>query len=94
MDDILKRLLIGRDRIMRGWVQGTVRSVSGSEVCAAGALMEGEELNQHFAAYDYLCRAIDTAFIGTWNDCPERTQGEVIAAYDRAIKLREEDLLV
>ena len=41
------------------------------------------------AGATYITRAIGGRNIASWNNAPERTHAEVLAAFDRAIKLAE-----
>lgn len=57
--------------------------------CARGAIemaSRGSFENENAAVYAFQ-KANDTpSFIAEWNDAPERTHAEVIAAFDRAIE--------
>lgn len=43
----------------------------------------------HFLAWLLVGAAVGGVPIGRWNDAPERTHAEVLAAFDRAIELAE-----
>lgn len=51
--------------------------------CAAGALISVEAPGR--TAYDCLAEAIGYRCVSDWNDAPERTHAEVLAAFDKAI---------
>jgi len=88
----LKRLQIARDRVAAGWVQHTgLQSRNGrTHYCASMAVLyQGHNAGLE-EAIESLCRAIGVTALNhvpTWNDAPDRTQAEVVAAYDRAIGL-------
>ena len=75
------------------WCQGGFHK--GDSFCAAGALREPwmtkpvrEEYYGESRAAELLAKAVgiyDFNLISRWNDAPERTHAEVLAAYDRAI---------
>ena len=79
-----------------GWRQGMLRGHDGS-VCALGALYFGGGVksndtanhryvaNQRKRAIRYL-EAVTAPGVHGWNDLPGRLKGEVILAFDRAIK--------
>jgi hypothetical protein len=89
--DIVVTLLKARDRVMRGWQQGKLGELSGGPVCLIGAVRYAcaNDAN-YFAALDFLYDAISIQDVIGWNDTPGRTQAEVVAALDRAVKLAEE----
>jgi hypothetical protein len=60
--------------------------------CAAGAIFWATGIDEYSTAADVLVAAIGERtrhFIPQWNDAPERTQAEVLQAFDRAIELAE-----
>ena len=73
-----------------------VRNVlSGSDIhsrCMLGALYCEYDMdpapNVH-AAYDAVVKSIGTGLIADWNDFPQRTQNEVVAALVRAAEIAE-----
>jgi len=78
------------------WAQGASRV--GVAVCAAEAIDSsvGRDYDAIDVAYRYLKRIIGAdpgveGFISSWNDAPERTHAEVLAAFDAAIALAERE---
>ena len=53
-------------------------------LCALGALIFD---GPHAEAIARLREALGTSYVHKWNDAPERTHAEVLAAFDRAIEL-------
>jgi hypothetical protein len=93
MSAVAEKLREARALIERGWCQGHTRS-NGS-FCAWGALREAAFLSPvYWNATETFQRAVPpTQRIGIadWNDAPERTQAEVLAAFGKAIELAESD---
>lgn len=98
--EIAKALRAAKDVVSRGWCRGKF-GFGGSEHCAAGAMMEDRSTygNELLAAF---CAAISSKdlklrkdsrveVIVGWNDQLERTQQEVIDAFERAAKMAEID---
>lgn len=103
-DEVLVLLRQARERVAQpyGWTQG-VAEYNG-KVCTIGAieffipdmgthLIASEALAkqlpaEHYPDLDASCRLI------SYNDAPGRTQAEIVALYDRAIALREQELRV
>lgn len=67
------------------WCKGTYGDGEGRH-CISGTLRDvGAE-----EAYTFLQRTIHTAGpLSSWNDAPERTHADVLAAFDKAIALAE-----
>jgi hypothetical protein len=80
----------------RGLARAILEDYNG-RFCAVGAITrQSRTLELGMAeALDYLAKAIpaDLCAIAAWNDDPDRTIADVIAAYDRAINLAIEDRL-
>jgi hypothetical protein len=76
--------------VERGWCQfqSGHRRKDGAR-CATGAIDDaaGGDINLSVDAFEALCRVIDGTHIATWNDAPERTKADVIAALHRAADL-------
>lgn len=90
--DVLKK---ARELVARpgGWCQGDV--FGGDACCALGATSsvvsdDGDD-GPASDAEDILRKAIGTNRLADWNDAPGRTQAEVVAAFDKAIALAEEE---
>jgi hypothetical protein len=82
VSEIARSLIEAKDYIQRnGWCQGDF-SV-GDSVCAVGALNAIGDYSDE--TIDALAMAIGGCNIPLWNDVPERTLDDVLAAYDRAI---------
>lgn len=91
-----------RARIAEGWVQGQLETADG-RCCAWGALecAYDDALEPGLIDFTVLedayskCigtlrqRVIGGQQIPVWNDAPERTQAEVLAAFDKMIEIFE-----
>lgn len=88
----LEALKFGRERIARGWTRGALaRDVDGGKIaddskdavcwCTLGALPKfyWEEAERELTA------TVSDYSLGHWNDAPERTQADVLKAYDDTI---------
>lgn len=95
----VKALERARARVAKGWCQGWyAKGKSGKDVsilskyavqwCAIGAF----KTHMPAGAESALKQAIDTYHVIAWNDAKQRTQEEVLAAFDRAIELAKADL--
>lgn len=84
LNEISRVLLDARALIEIGWCQNAIRY--GDAVCMRGAI---ESVDAPFGAkhlaLDELKAAIGGGLISVWNDAPERSKEEVLAAFDRAI---------
>jgi hypothetical protein len=99
MSVVADKLREARVCVAGRWIQGTYADDCGG-VCIYGALQKAvlgepdddwtanEELT---AAESLLADAIgtDRLLLSYWNDQPERTKAEVLAAFDKAIELAE-----
>jgi hypothetical protein len=75
--------------VERGWCQGAAVDIDGSR-CLVGAFClasDGAALDVSCAASRALERVIGTVYCSQWNDAPERTQAEVVAALRHAADL-------
>jgi hypothetical protein len=93
---VIEALRIGRDLIeTHGLARGTIENYG--KYCTIGAITRQSRFVQPWLneALDYLAKAIpsDLCAIPAWNDAPDRTSADVIAAYDRAIDLATADAL-
>jgi hypothetical protein len=90
---ISELLCAGKARIVaQGWCQGDEEAIFGKagKCCAATALDPGEHYpaDRIMAALGVLKAAAGVnpgTGMASWNDAPERTLAEVLAAYDLAI---------
>jgi hypothetical protein len=96
-------LRAGKANIERyGWCQGDELAIHGGHngpCCAATAIscqyqlfVDRNSAKLGDAAIEALKKAADIDLnigIATWNDAPERTEAEVLAAYDKAITAAE-----
>lgn len=79
----------------RGWCQGDQMAIFGPDggpCCVATAMPKGDAFANSLLAVDLFKEANGISpmvGIGTWNDAPERTKEEVLAAYDKAITAAE-----
>lgn len=84
----------GRARIAlpENWTKGSYRTPDG-RCCMSGAIgMPSSDGAGVYGAYAVLQEAIGlplTISLSTWNDVPERTHAEVLAAFDHAIEIAE-----
>jgi hypothetical protein len=83
---VAEKLVKARKLVERGWTQGSYHTQCGrhSRYCAEGALAMSNGLCD---AELFLRKAVGQFNIILWNDAPERTQAEVLAAFDKAIEL-------
>lgn len=94
-----REILIGaRERIARGWAQGNFAyNAEGDRVgssdpeackwCVVGAIYATTD--RPFLRQDAMSAVAvhsKTGALPIWNDAPERTQADVLAAFDRAIE--------
>ena len=90
-------LKAARAKIEQGWCQGSYarnamnekvlyRSVDACRWCAMGAIVSLGGVDWITAA-DVIKQANAIEVIPKWNDAPNRTQAEVLAAFDKAIEL-------
>jgi hypothetical protein len=101
MGALADKLREARALIERGWTQGAFarhangrvigcESESASCFCMAGAIMRVTPSIYSFERFiEPLCVVIGDRRLDHWNDAPERTQAEVLAAFDKAIELAE-----
>lgn len=93
MNQVAEKLRQARALIERGWTQGWFVSSDGLGVCPIGAINKVYIGHATFrggeSAKRLLRKAIGCPCIAPWNDAPERTQAEVLAAFDKAIELAE-----
>lgn len=95
-----ERLIAARDLVAKGWTQGVYArdandrytpygGPNACKFCASGAVAHVTDifLQSFEDALTLLKRAIDGKAVVPWNDASERTQAEVVAAFDRAIEL-------
>jgi hypothetical protein len=76
-----------------GWTKGTLRDAQGQR-CMTGAVYDGvswafDGLDLEWEALDALIRVIGDKSVSHWNDAPERTLDEVLAAFKTAIIAEE-----
>lgn len=93
-----------RERVAEGWVQGQLETADG-RCCAWGALECAYDDALEPGIIDFVTleeaynkclrtlknRVIDGVQIPVWNDAPERTQAEVVAAFDKMIEILESE---
>lgn len=92
MSEILRA---GKQRIEQfGWVQGDEAALSGErgnrKCCAATAIQDSSNWVDGLPAAELFQQVVCPASnISHWNDQPERTMEDVLAAYDKAIAAAE-----
>jgi hypothetical protein len=95
---VLEVLTKARELIAKGWAQGAyavddegtvVRLADATAFCPAGAILCQANFATRDDAFDMLKHVVGTNIVG-WNDARDRTQAEVLAAFDRAISLAAE----
>jgi hypothetical protein len=100
MTAVADKLREARALIAKGWTQGTFRASRPSEsvcYCLYGAINKAvlgyadADCSATFEYEEFLGKAIgrEPLDLANWNDDPERTQAEVLAAFDKAIELAE-----
>lgn len=92
----LEMLRIGRRLIeTHGLARGKIQDLNG-RFCTVGGITRQTRLCDPAitVALEYLARAIpaDLLAMAAWNDAPDRSTADVLAAYDRAIDLAIADL--
>jgi hypothetical protein len=97
IEDDIRYLTAARALLAKGWCQGTLNHWDPNSCdivahCSIGAIVAayGEYLIPG-RLIDAVQAAIGTRHVARWNDAPERTQQEVLAAFDRAISILEID---
>ena len=98
MNDAVTVLIKARTMVQQGWVQHTGRS--GDRRCAGQAIQDSvmeilgnggismPDVNRvHSEARDAFALVTCTTNIPAWNDAEERTQQEVVRAFDQTIDL-------
>jgi hypothetical protein len=105
MTAVSTKLREARALIERGWTQGSsartetgdpigVSSKCAAQWCILGAVCAtADGMEDEIKALDTLEGVTDArpGYIAEWNDAPERTQADVLAAFDRAIELAEQE---
>jgi hypothetical protein len=86
-------LQIARAALMQqGWCQGSWQDENG-RLCTVGALRRAaHETHEQFAmeAYELLCQLSGAYHLASWNDCMERTLQDVLALFDAAIVIAQQ----
>lgn len=96
---VIEKLRLGRALIeARGLCRGIPKDPNGP-LCAIWGITKSSYVNGDGTmdqAINYLAKAIpdNRLAIATWNDLPDTTKDDVIAAYDRAIDLAVADRLL
>ena len=99
---IVDQLKEGRERVKKGWTQKThARNAKGRSVgfrspkavqwCVVGSCDCANACVKYLRSIVF-SRYPNEQSIVTWNDRSERTQEDIIEAFDRAIELAEKDL--
>lgn len=92
---IAETLRAGKARIERGpWGKGKGASPPRGDACCVVTAIAGPSHHYHSDVIELFERAngIDSAIgVIAWNDAPERTKEEVLAAFDKAITLAEQE---
>ena len=104
MSAVADKLREARALVERGWCKGDCAVDMGGRRCSErdafavrfdpqGAMSRVSEADYSIFGLmtEALRRAIQSENIAAWNDAPERTQAEVLAAFDRAIELAEQE---
>lgn len=85
-------LRAGKARIETlGWSQNTDEACSGTKCCTITAIVQNNDLTseERQRACAVLMKVLGREDIADWNDAPERTLEDVLAAYDKAIAAAE-----
>jgi hypothetical protein len=101
---VADKLREARALIERGWTQlVSARDCDGNPVdcdqpnavsfCAVGAVSRAYDCDYDAScpAHEIVSRVVGTVWVDQWNDVEERTQAEVLAAFDKAIALAESE---
>lgn len=87
------RTLVARED---GWIQNNFQKECSGQMCycSVGAVDKAANSNVDFSSFDralrFLYEVTGAEVLSQWNDKPERTQAEVVAAFDKAIELAKE----
>lgn len=97
---VLERLLLARDRLEKGWCQGSF--AANNHYCIVGSITNIKDTNifnkdAWDETYKDTCMVLlkhnRNVNIIDWNDAPERTKEEVIALMDRVISDYTKELI-
>jgi hypothetical protein len=90
---VADKLREARALVERGWCQHVFDQTHGDQqlFCAVGAIVRvTRAVSCYLDVVGTLRQAVDPrGGLYGWNDAPERTQAEVLAAFDKAIELAE-----
>lgn len=81
-------LKCARERVKAGWCQGSGQILIDGKMHYCMSFATGFEPG-HMQADDAIRKVIGERFIPGWNDSPKRTKRQVLAAFDKAIKMEE-----
>jgi hypothetical protein len=97
MTDVLEVLIAARAEVKKGWCKNNLISPDGG-VCALGAILVAEGCPRMYpvprdwigtgageAAHRLADAVGETGLIAPFNNAPETTKADVLAAFDRAI---------
>lgn len=86
-------LKLAREKVAGGWCKGhyVKTNPDGKDAyCVAGAISRSGVAGKTGHAYEIFSQAIGSGLsLSAWNDAPNRTKEEVLAAFDKAILLAE-----
>ena len=89
--DVLRRARALIDSPEKWW-RPSWENAPGNPACVANAICHANGELLFVEAHNVMCRALGldrVPEIWHWNDAPERTHAEVLAAFDKAIELAE-----
>ena len=84
-DEVLERLILGRERVRKGWCQRRLH-IDG-RYCIIGATCAEKDATGTLALCEIL-RIVPGRSAMLYNDHPDTTQADAIALFDRAIAAR------
>jgi hypothetical protein len=87
MTQLKNDLMAARALVERGWCQGISHDNTGSvdKYCVLGAIDQASSGDSSEAKFA-LRKVVGGIYLADWNDAPERTKADVLAAFDRAIE--------
>lgn len=95
-----KKILVGAKKLLEnGWCQKHLNVIDENgnmSYCSIGAIHSAANniallrSQDRQRAYDSLRISIENYYIDNWNDHPDRTKEEVLAAFDKAIELAKQ----
>lgn len=86
-----KEILIEAKRLLveKGWCQNKFSNLEGNLCAMEAIVLASPSLDFRFYPFELMIRVINERWISDWNDHPDRTKEEVLAAFDKAIAMAD-----